>query len=218
MSSATCSFRPTHPDAVRIVALSAAISLNAAMLLMALRPLATNLLIPAPDTPLTVSFPTLRVVQPPPPIDLPALPHAVAVPAAVPVAVPVPVELSRFVVPMVPMASPAATPTSSPVPTVAPASDTPVETTLAYVEAPAPMYPMQARLMRMQGRVVLRVLVDTQGRPQQVLVQSSSGHALLDRTAREQVLNHWRFRPAEANGRRVRAWALVPVDFNLRQL
>jgi protein TonB len=217
MMSATVPSRSTHPDTVRIVALSAAIGLNVAMLLVALRPIVTDLVVSAPDTPLTVSFPRPIPVQPAPPIVLPVLPHAAAVPTPTPTVVaPQVVEPSTRVVPATQPVVPAATQTTMPVPSVAPTTDIPVQTTLAYVDAPPPIYPIQARRMHQQGRVLLRVLVDTQGRPQQVLVQSSSGHRLLDRTAREQVLRHWRFRPAEVDGRRVRAWALVPVDFNLR--
>ncbi|HET7358777.1 MAG TPA: TonB family protein [Rhodanobacteraceae bacterium] len=216
MMSATVPFRSAHPDAVRIAALSAAISLNLAMLLMALRPIATDLLVSAPDAPMTVSFPKPQPVQPVPPIALPALPHAAVVPRARPTVAPPTVEPSTYIVPATQPVSPVATPAQPALQPVAPVADTPVQATLAYIEAPPPVYPMQARRLRLQGRVLLRVLVDAQGRPQQVLVQDSSGHRLLDRTAREQVLRYWRFRPAEVDGRRVRAWALIPVDFNLR--
>ena len=70
----------------------------------------------------------------------------------------------------------------------------------------------------MQGTVLLRVLVDETGRPVQVEIERGSGHALLDRSAREQVLAHWRFVPAMANGHAVRAWAQVPVSFVLHDL
>jgi protein TonB len=70
----------------------------------------------------------------------------------------------------------------------------------------------------MHGTVLLRVLVDEAGRPVQVVVEQSSGFRLLDRSAREQVLAGWRFQPASVDGRAVRAWARVPVSFELRQL
>jgi protein TonB len=58
--------------------------------------------------------------------------------------------------------------------------------------------------------------VDETGKPLQVSVAQGSGHTVLDRSAREQVLAHWRFQPATVNGQAVRAWATVPVTFALR--
>ena len=46
----------------------------------------------------------------------------------------------------------------------------------------------------------------------EVDVQRSSGDRLLDNAAREQVLEHWRFRPAMKDGRAVQAIGLVPID------
>ena len=66
--------------------------------------------------------------------------------------------------------------------------------------------------------MILRVLVDENGVPQDVVVEQSSGYTLLDRSARDQVLKGWRFEPATAGGHAVRAWARVPVTFNLNEL
>jgi protein TonB len=94
----------------------------------------------------------------------------------------------------------------------------PVEATLAYVAAPAPKYPTIAIRGHMSGTVTLRVLVDETGKPLDVVVESSSGHEVLDRAARDQVLAKWRFQPAESNGRKVQAWARIPVTFDLRSI
>jgi protein TonB len=108
-------------------------------------------------------------------------------------------------------------------PTVAPPSATPadtampVEATLAYRSAPL-RFPAQALRQHLQGTVLLRVLVDENGAPVQVEVEHGSGYAVLDRSAREQVLAHWRFQPAMVNGHAVRAWARVPVSFVLHDL
>jgi len=48
-------------------------------------------------------------------------------------------------------------------------------------------------------------------------VEHGSGYGLLDRSAREQVLASWRFQPAMVGGKPVRAWARVPVSFDLRE-
>lgn len=86
---------------------------------------------------------------------------------------------------------------------------------LAYASNPAPRYPRPSIRNGDEGRVLLRVLVDALGRPQEVVIEKSSGHRELDRAAREQVLAKWRFHPAQRDGLPVPAWALVPIDFNL---
>jgi protein TonB len=86
---------------------------------------------------------------------------------------------------------------------------------LEYAQAPAPTYPRDALRDAIEGTVMLRVLVDIDGRPLDVQVERSSGNRSLDRAAREQVLQHWRFRPATQNGRAVQAIGLVPVQFKL---
>ena len=86
---------------------------------------------------------------------------------------------------------------------------------LEYAQAPAPAYPRDALRDGAEGTVLLKVLVDVDGRPLEVQVERSSGNRSLDRAAREQVLQRWRFRPAMQDGRAVQAIGLVPVDFRL---
>ena len=57
--------------------------------------------------------------------------------------------------------------------------------------------------------------VDTLGNPVSVEIVSGSGHRVLDRAAREQVLRHWRFVPAMRDGRPVPAIGRIPVVFTL---
>jgi len=86
---------------------------------------------------------------------------------------------------------------------------------LEYEMAPPPSYPVMAIREGLTGTVMLRVLVDIDGRPIDVQIERSSGHRLLDAAARKQVLVKWRFKPALENGRAVQAIGLVPIDFNL---
>ncbi|MEW9625763.1 energy transducer TonB [Rhodanobacter geophilus] len=218
MSSASLAVaaRP-HPDAARVAALSAAIALNLAALLILTRPLAPQAL--ALVHRLT-TVPQVVLIEPPPPvpqpppIELKPLPH--------PPPMPVRVQPHPDVTP--PVATPS-TEGTQPMPVVTPRSATPgdtgtaapVEATLAYRSAPL-QFPLQALRQHLQGTVLLRVLVDETGKPVQVEVEQGSGHLLLDRSAREQVLAHWRFQPAMVNGHAVRAWARVPVNFVLRNL
>lgn len=86
---------------------------------------------------------------------------------------------------------------------------------LQYLSNPKPAYPREALREGLQGTVLLRVLVDESGRPLEVSIASSSGHRVLDRAAREQVLRKWQFVPAMRDGRPVRAVGTVPVAFSL---
>jgi protein TonB len=86
---------------------------------------------------------------------------------------------------------------------------------LQYVRATPPPYPGDAMRQGIQGTVVLRVLIDTDGRPLQVDVQSSSGDWRLDDSARNEVFQHWLFRPAIRDGRPVQAVGLIPIGFHL---
>lgn len=91
-----------------------------------------------------------------------------------------------------------------------------VVSSLAYVRAPAPLYPRDALRTGAQGTVVLKVLVDTDGSPLEVMLEKSSGHRSLDREAIKHVRQHWRFQPAMQDGQRVRAYGLVPIVFSLQ--
>ena len=66
-----------------------------------------------------------------------------------------------------------------------------------------------------QGKVVLRVLIDAQGVPQQVELKQSSGYERLDQQALETV-QRWRFVPGKRNGVPEAMWNLVPINFVLQ--
>lgn len=83
-----------------------------------------------------------------------------------------------------------------------------------YLNNPRPPYPMVARRMGYQGKVVLNVEVLAEGRAGQVLLQSSSGHQVLDNAA-IQTVQGWRFTPARRFGQPVTRWFMVPVKFSL---
>lgn len=65
-----------------------------------------------------------------------------------------------------------------------------------------------------QGKVMLRVLISVDGRPEQIELKQSSGFDRLDRQARETVLR-WRFVPGKRNGVAEAMWYLVPINFVL---
>jgi protein TonB len=107
----------------------------------------------------------------------------------------------------------AAAPAAPPAPARAAAPRT-ITSGVEYVQAPQPAYPAMSKRMGEQGKVVLRVLVNEKGLPDQVLVQSSSGFARLDEAGRQAAL-HALFKPYMEDGRPVAVFVIVPLNFTL---
>ena len=84
-----------------------------------------------------------------------------------------------------------------------------------YVRPPAPVYPSESNRRRERGTVVLRVMVDTLGRPAQIQIERSSGFTRLDSAARAAVEKAL-FRPYEVNGIAQPAQVLIPIEFTRR--
>jgi TonB family protein len=79
--------------------------------------------------------------------------------------------------------------------------------------APDPEYSEEARKAKYQGTVVLWLVVDASGRPQQIRVQRSLGMGL-DEKAIEAV-KLWKFDPARKDGQAVPVMINVEVNFRL---
>ncbi|HSX59503.1 MAG TPA: energy transducer TonB [Tahibacter sp.] len=107
---------------------------------------------------------------------------------------------------------------SEPGPVAPPAG--PVETApsaLGYKSMKQVPYPAIAKRQRLEGTVLLRVLVGPDGVPQRIDIERSSGHNVLDRAAKEAVMT-WRFEPGTRNGEPFAAYGLVPIAFRLTEL
>jgi len=87
-----------------------------------------------------------------------------------------------------------------------------------YDYCPNPDHPQKASREAKEGKVMLRVLVDQEGRPKSVEVYRSSGFAILDQAAVDNVKRRCRFHPARDGDKRVEHWTRVPVEFSLRSL
>lgn len=85
---------------------------------------------------------------------------------------------------------------------------------VSYAYSPTPEYPEKARREGREGRVLLRVLVDEQGRSKSTEVNRSSGSEALDRAA-VQAIRRWRFSPARYGNKPVENWVKIPIDFRL---
>jgi TonB family protein len=91
----------------------------------------------------------------------------------------------------------------------------PMVEAVEYVRAPAPVYPAESKRKRERGTCVLRVMVDSNGRPAQIQVERSSGYDRLDSAAREAVEKAL-FHPYEVNGIAQPAQVLIPIEFTRR--
>lgn len=108
-----------------------------------------------------------------------------------------------------PPAAPAAPAATAPAPAT-PKTISGVE----YLQPPRPEYPPASRRKGEQGEVQLRVLINAQGRAEQVEIIKSADSARLDEAARQAVLRAV-FKPYLENGRPLAVYAIVPIRFHL---
>lgn len=79
---------------------------------------------------------------------------------------------------------------------------------------PPPVYPRSAVRRRLQGTVVLSILVGADGRVANAIVSASSGHAILDDAARDAVLA-WRYQPASQGGVALERRIAKSIEFRI---
>jgi len=77
-----------------------------------------------------------------------------------------------------------------------------------------PVYPIRARLLSLEGDVILRVEISQHGGPGHVWLEQSSGYPELDEAAFS-AIQKWRFDPPTYRGTPVRAEMSIPVLFRL---
>ena len=83
-----------------------------------------------------------------------------------------------------------------------------------YSKNPPISYPKRARRKGYEGTVVLEVLVNRNGKVDDLRILASSGYEILDRSAVKSVKT-WSFRPAKKGNGTVDMWVQVPVRFKL---
>jgi protein TonB len=207
-----------RPDAARIAAMSSAIAVNLLALLLLLLPMSMAPPTPLPETPdegmklvpVEPEVVVIKEVLPPPRQEVPREQPRVE---PRPVADPAPILVAESSEPAIAVAETTTSESASITEPVVPAI---AAVRLEYANAPPPAYPRAAERRRLEGTVMLQVLVGVDGRPLDVQVHASSGHRVLDEAARRHVLARWTFRPATKDGRAVQAIGLVPLAFALR--
>lgn len=111
-------------------------------------------------------------------------------------------------------------PPSGSSPATTPAATPPVVPFYSLTEKPTetkrvtPVYPDLAKKAGIEGTVVVKVLVKTNGKVEKVEVLKS--HPLLDEAAID-AAKQFEFTPGKVQGEAVRVWVSIPFDFNLEQ-
>lgn len=79
----------------------------------------------------------------------------------------------------------------------------------------APIYPLFAVRMNYEGTVILALSINEKGKVTSISIKQSSGHPLLDNSAKEAAKN-WKFSPAKKDGINILYVKEVPVSFRLK--
>lgn len=200
----------------RLSSVLAVLALHAVLIaLFLLSPRSPPVTPPAPLQVQIITEPRTTPAPPPlRPIALKQPPAQIVVPTPI-VSIPNPPPVLQVTTRPVPTASAAVAAAPATAPAVPAAPISPPRFDAAYLHNPPPQYPLQARRLRAQGTVLLRVEVSAAGIAQQVRVEHSSGWPMLDDAALDAV-KRWRFEAARRGSEAVAAWVLVPIEFYLR--
>lgn len=162
---------------------------------------------PPPVPPPPKPAPAKRVERTPPPAPRPvAIPDPQPAPQA-PTGVLTPQ-------PPPPIAAPVAPAEAPPAPPAAPPAVQLPSSSADYLQNPKPAYPPISKRLGEQGKVVVRVLIGTDGTAQQAEIRQSSGYERLDQAALATVLK-WRYVPGKRGGVPEAMWFNVPINFVL---
>jgi protein TonB len=157
---------------------------------------------PVPDTPPAATVAPPEPVAPAPPASVLATPAPSASPMVVAPVAPAPT-------------SAAAVASSTPTP---PAVVAPPVRTPAMLQASQtcekPLYPAASRRLEEEGTVLLRFLVQADGRVVDSQIEKTSGFRRLDEAAR-QALARCQFKPATVDGKPEQSWASIRYTWRL---
>lgn len=75
-------------------------------------------------------------------------------------------------------------------------------------------YPGLLRKRKIEGHLLLKVLINKEGKVVQMEIDHSSGYKAFDQAAVESVYQ-WKFKPAQIDNKKKDSWVLIPVRFQL---
>ncbi|HEY3325635.1 MAG TPA: TonB family protein [Novimethylophilus sp.] len=148
---------------------------------------------------------------PPPDIVVATPPPANTIRVTTSVAPPEPVTM----VPTAPPSPTSVTPVAAPSASSAPREPVRIAPVIDAKQAcEEPEYPSASRRNEEQGTVVLRFLIDVDGRVIDSKIATSSGFSRLDRAARD-TLSHCVFKPGTLDGKPEQSWANIRYTWHL---
>lgn len=178
-----------------------------------------------PKVQITLTRPQPKPVAPPPPP--PQVKAEPPKPKVVPLKPPKPRPVQKKIVEQVPVieptpvinsaptnTAPVAAPAAPPAPTVVEEKVTAPIAGADYLNNPAPSYPEAAQERGLEGKVLMKVHVQPDGKPDKITVSKSSGHQILDDAAVKTVYK-WSFVPAKRGSTPIAGYVTVPITFNL---
>jgi protein TonB len=77
-----------------------------------------------------------------------------------------------------------------------------------------PEYPYGAKRNRVEGEVVVRMLVTSKGVPTNLSIESATPANVFEKAALS-AAKRWKFRPGRYKGQAVDTWVLLPFNFEL---
>ena len=174
---------------------------------------------PLPKVQITLSRPQPKPVAPPPPVAKPKPPVQKVVPLKPQKPKPTPKIVEQEPIPdptpVISNAPPA--PVSAPPAPPAPVVEEKITPPVAgadYLNNPAPEYPEIAQERGWEGKVLMKVHVQPDGKPDNIAVIKSSGQKVLDDAAVKTVYK-WSFVPAKRGDTPIAGNVTVPITFNL---
>jgi len=83
------------------------------------------------------------------------------------------------------------------------------------LEFQRPVYPKDLRERDIEGKVILKILIDKEGKVQEIQIFKSSGYEAFDQTA---VKSFWQcqFKPAKKGNQQRESWVLIPINFQIK--
>ena len=84
-----------------------------------------------------------------------------------------------------------------------------------YLQNPKPPYPPLSERLGEQGKVVYKVMIGVDGKPQSATLVTSSGFPRLDKAAYDTVMR-WRYVPGKRNGVPEAMAFNVPINWELK--
>jgi protein TonB len=164
-----------------------------------------------PPQPTKVQAPQRKSITPPAPPQLQAIKDTETTPNAPTGVTTPPAPLPPITAPV--QAQSAAPPAAPAAPPAPPKMDLP-SSDADYLQNPRPAYPSMSKRLGEQGKVLVRVLIGTDGSAQKADIKQSSGFDRLDQAALATV-QKWRYVPGKRGGVPETMWFVVPINFVL---